>query len=82
MLGDTLRKRSDVAAARYEIVVRGRLGGALSRWFDDLEVQSREPGATHMYGWFPDQPALYATLARLADLGLELLALRRLPDAC
>lgn len=71
-----------MAAARYEIVVRGRLGGALSRWFDDLEVQSLEPGATHLYGWFPDQPALYATLARLADLGLELLSLRRLPDSC
>lgn len=70
-----------MAASRYEIVVRGRFGGALARWFDDLEVQSSEPGTTHLYGWFPDQPALYATLARLADLGVELLSLRRLPDA-
>jgi hypothetical protein len=70
-----------VAAARYEIVVRGRLGGALSRWFDDLDVRSSDPGVTHLYGCFPDQPALYATLARLADLGLEVLSLRRLPNA-
>jgi hypothetical protein len=70
-----------VAAARYEIVVRGRFGGALSRWFDDLEVRTAEPGVTYLYGCFPDQPALHATLARLADLGLELLSLRRLADA-
>jgi hypothetical protein len=39
-----------------------------------------EPGATHMCGWFADQPALHAALARLADLGLELLSVRRLPE--
>ncbi|HEX6422968.1 MAG TPA: hypothetical protein VFZ79_05780 [Acidimicrobiales bacterium] len=69
-----------MAAARYEIVVRGRLGGALTRWLDDFDVSSSEPGATCMCGWFPDQPALHAALARLADLGLELLSVRRLPD--
>jgi hypothetical protein len=69
-----------VVAARYEIVVRGRLGGALTRGLDDLEVRSTEPNATHLSGWFSDQPALHATLAQLADLGIELIAVRRLPD--
>ena len=69
-----------MAAARYEIVVRGRLGGPLVRWFDDLEVSASGPDATHLLGWFPDQPALYGVLTRLGGLGVELLSVRRLPD--
>jgi hypothetical protein len=70
-----------MAAARYEIVVRGRLGRALIRSFDDLEVRSAGPDATYMYGWFPDQPALHGVLSRIGDLGLELSSLQRLPDS-
>jgi hypothetical protein len=80
MLGARSREGFDVAAARYEIVVRGRLGGTLTRWLDDLDMWFTEPGATHMCGWFADQPALHAALARLADLGLELLSVQRLPE--
>ena len=70
-----------MAAAQYEIVVRGRLGRALIRSFDDLEVRSSGPDATHLYGWFPDQPALHGVLSRIGDLGLELASVTRLPDA-
>lgn len=81
MLRETSVEGFVVAAARYEIIVRGRLGGAIVRSLNDLEVWSSEPGATYLGGWFADQPALHAALARLADLGLELLSVRRLPDA-
>jgi hypothetical protein len=70
----------DVAAARYEIVVRGRLGSALVGWFDDIEVRSSGPDATYLCGWFADQPALHGLLAQLGDLGVELTSLQRLPD--
>ena len=30
-----------MAGAQYEIVVRGRLGRPMIRWFDELEVRSR-----------------------------------------
>jgi hypothetical protein len=69
-----------VTSATYEIVVRGRLGGALVRWFDELEVRSFGPDATHLYGRFADQSALQGVLARLGDLGIELSSVRRLPD--
>lgn len=69
-----------VVAARYEIVVRGRLGGPLVRWFDELEVRASGPDATHLIGWFPDQPALHGVLTRLGGLGIELISVRRLPD--
>jgi hypothetical protein len=82
MLGGMAHRKGpiDVAAARYEIVVRGRLGGPLVRWFDDLEVRTSEPDATCLLGWFPDQPALHGVLTRLGGLGVELLSVRRLPE--
>jgi hypothetical protein len=69
-----------VAGAHYEIVVRGRLGCSLSRWFREVEVHSAGPDATCLRGWYPDQAALQGTLARLGDFGIELSSVRRLPD--
>ena len=69
-----------MAGAKYEIVVKGRLGRALVRSFDDLEIRSTGPNATHLYGWFPDQPALHGVLRRIGDLGLELASVQRLGD--
>jgi hypothetical protein len=69
-----------VVPALYEIVVSGRLGAALVRSLDDLEVRSSGPDATYLYGWFADQPALQELLARLGDLGIELTSLRRVPE--
>ena len=51
-----------MAAARYEIVVRGRLGSALTTWFADLEVRSSGPDATYLYGWFADQSIATLTI--------------------
>jgi hypothetical protein len=70
-----------VVAAQYEIVIRGRLGGVITRSLEGLEVRSTDAEATHLSGWFVDQPALHGALARLADLGLELVAVRRLPES-
>jgi hypothetical protein len=75
-----LRGGSDVAAARYEIVVRGRLGSAFVGWFDDLEVRSSGSDETYLCGWFADQPALQGVLAELGELGVELTSVLRLPD--
>lgn len=69
-----------MCAARYEIVVRGRLGSALVGWFDDLEVRSSGPDVTCLCGWFADQPALQGLLAQLGDLGVELTSVQRLRD--
>ena len=69
-----------MASARYEIVVRGRLGSALTTWFADLEVRSSGPDATYLYGWFADQSALHGLLSQLGDLGVELTSVRLLPD--
>ena len=61
----------------YEIRVRGVLDGGWSAWFDGLQVTSDERGQTTIAGPVPDQAALHGLLAKIRDLGLDLLAVRR-----
>jgi hypothetical protein len=62
---------------RYEIRVRGVLGSGWSAWFDGLQVTSDEHGQTIIAGPVADQAALHGLLAKVRDLGLELLEVRR-----
>jgi hypothetical protein len=61
----------------YEIRVRGVLDGGWSAWFDGLQVTSDEHGQTTIAGPVVDQAALHGLLAKVRDLGLELLEVRR-----
>ena len=61
----------------YEIRVRGVLDSGWSAWFDGLRVTSDERGQTLIAGPVPDQAALHGLLAKIRDLALELLAVRR-----
>jgi hypothetical protein len=52
-----------------------------SAWFEGLEVSCDQAGQTTIAGPVADQAALHGLLAKLRDLGLELLSVRRLdPD--
>jgi hypothetical protein len=62
---------------RYEIRVNGVLGSGWSAWFDGLEVTSDDRGQTTIAGPIADQAALHGLLARIRDLGLDLLLVRR-----
>jgi hypothetical protein len=67
--------------ARYELRVQGVLDPGWSAWFEGLQVSSDERGQTTIAGPVADQAALHGLLAKVRDLGLELLAVRRLdPD--
>jgi hypothetical protein len=61
----------------YEIRVKGVLGSSWSAWFDGLRVTSVEPGQTTIAGPVAGQAALHGLLAKIRDLGLELLEVRR-----
>ena len=63
---------------RYEITVRGRLGEALLAAFDGVTAIS-SADRTVLSGDIADQAALYGVLERIDSLGLELLAVRRVP---
>lgn len=63
--------------ARYEIRVAGVLDSRWAGWFDGLQV-SGEGEETVIFGPLADQPALHGLLAKVRDLGLTLIAVRRL----
>jgi hypothetical protein len=62
----------------YQITVQGRLAAHWCEWFDDMQVTVDGRGDTRLTGPVIDQAALFGLLARIRDLGLALVALRRL----
>ena len=66
--------------AHYELRVRGVLDPHWSAWFEGLQVTS-DGRETIIAGPVTDQAALHGLLAKVRDLGLELLSVRRIdPD--
>jgi aminoglycoside 6'-N-acetyltransferase len=63
--------------ALYEIRVEEVLDDRWSAWFEGLEVKIKE-GQTIISGLLADESALHGVLAKVRDLGLHLIALRRL----
>ena len=61
----------------YEFRIRGHLGAVTLRAFDDLAAVTDGPD-TRLSGMIADQAALYGVLARMEELGLELIEVRRL----
>jgi hypothetical protein len=52
-----------------------------SAWFDGLQISSDQPDVTVIAGPVTDQTALHGLLAKLRDLALPLLSVRRIdPD--
>ena len=68
--------------AVYEIRIKGTLSGDVwTAWFDGMEVSQAANNETLLFGIVIDQAALYGILARLRDLGLPLVSVRRIePD--
>jgi hypothetical protein len=63
--------------AWYEIRVAGVLDGRWAVWFAGLEIRGQDE-ETVICGLLADQPALHGLLAKVRDLGLCLISVRRL----
>ena len=63
--------------AIYQIRIKGHLDPRWSAWFDGLTVTPTENAETILAGPLVDQAALYGVLAKVRDLGLELLSVNR-----
>jgi hypothetical protein len=61
----------------YEIRVGGVLDARWSAWFDGLQVTGDPSGQTTIAGPVADQAALHGLLAKVRDLGLKLISVRR-----
>ncbi len=58
-----------------EIRVKGQIDQDWSDWIGGLTITHTTPGETVLTGSVRDQAALYGLVSRLADLGLQLIAL-------
>ena len=65
--------------SHYVLTVKGQPGELLRAAFDDIDV-STAPGVTVLSAEL-DQPGLHGLIARIEDLGLELLDMRLVTDA-
>jgi hypothetical protein len=63
--------------AHYEIHIGGVLDSHWTAWFEGLHVNS-DGTQTVISGLLADQPALHGLLAKIRDLGLCLISVRRL----
>jgi hypothetical protein len=61
----------------YEIRVKGHLKPRWADWFDGLSLTQESDGTTVLSGSVVDQAALHGLLAKVRDLGLPLIAVRR-----
>jgi hypothetical protein len=61
----------------YEIRVEGHLTDHSVEWFAGLTLIQTEAGETLLSGRVVDQAALHGLLARIRDLNLTLVAVRR-----
>lgn len=61
----------------YVIVVDGHIDERRAHWFDSLTLTSLPTGQTELAGPVADQAALHAVLARIRDLGLNLVSVKQ-----
>jgi hypothetical protein len=69
--------------AYYEFRVSGRLSLQSAPWFEGMEILVDEtvtPVQTNIQGYIEDQAALYGLISRIRDLGLTLLAVKRVEN--
>ncbi|HEY1621503.1 MAG TPA: hypothetical protein VGG25_28015 [Streptosporangiaceae bacterium] len=64
-----------MTSASYQIRVRGHLGAAMLRAFPTLHAEPQ--GRDTLLRGIADQAALHGALARVEELGLELIEVRR-----
>ena len=66
-----------MAANRYELRIKGRLGEALLGTFAGFDAEV-EPVETVLRGDIEDQAALHGVLERIHEAGLEIVEVRKL----
>ena len=58
-----------------EIRIEGRIDETWAEWFEGFSVTYTDRNQTILQGEVPDQAALYGTITKLRDLGLELVSI-------
>jgi hypothetical protein len=74
---DTQQQTLDGQGDWYEFRVEGHLAPSRSEWLDGLTIANLETGEALLTGPVRDQSALHGLLAKIRDLGLPLLSVKR-----
>ena len=61
----------------YHIRIEGHLGSEWTDWFEGLTLTREDNGEKLLHGPVLDQAALHGLLRKVRDLGMPLLAVRR-----
>ena len=61
----------------YELRLDGHLDEHWSSWFDGMTLRHETDGTTTLSGTVTDQAELHGLLARVRDLGVTLVSVRR-----
>lgn len=59
---------------RVEIRVEGQIDDTWAEWFEGFTLTCSGENQTVLLGEVPDQAALYGTITKLRDLGLNLIS--------
>ena len=59
---------------RVEIRIEGHLDAKWAEWFEGFDFTYTETGDTLLTGCIPDQAALYGLIAKLRDLGVNIIS--------
>jgi hypothetical protein len=62
---------------QVEIRVQGQIDETWSEWFGGLTIVHTDEGETTLTGSVTDEAALHGLLAKIRDLGLQLLSVNR-----
>jgi len=65
---------------RYEFIIRDSVPGDVAEELPELGATCYPTGGTSLFGPVRDEADVETLLARLADLGLSVVEMRRLPD--
>lgn len=68
---------TQAGAAVYLIRVKGSIHSRWSNWLEGLTITPVEGGETVLSGPIADQAALHGLLAKVRDMNLELISVRR-----
>lgn len=63
----------------YEIRVQGHLDGHWAAWFSGMTLARHRDGSTTILGPVTDQAELHGILARVRDLGVDLVSVTAVP---
>ena len=62
---------------QVEIRVKGQIDETWSEWFEGLTIVHTDEGETVLTGSVADEAALHGLLAKIRDLGMQLISMNR-----